>query len=215
MIGPSSSHTAGAVRIGLAARAIIGGDLSGAVITLHGSFAETYHGHGTDTALVAGLLGMKPDDERIPDALQIAWEKGLKIQFQTGDLGDTHPNSVQLELISPDGTKRCIKGASIGGGDIIITGIDQFQVDFTGKNHALIISYRDQPGMIAKITALLATENVNIAAMRVSRTAKHFEALAVIELDQPVPEKVITRIEQAPDVGTLIVLPQTLLGEDV
>jgi L-serine dehydratase len=215
MIGPSSSHTAGAVRLGLAARAIIGGQVSCAAITLHGSFAETYHGHGTDIALVAGLLGMSPDDARIPNAMQIALEQGLKVRFQTADLGDVHPNSAQIELVSPDGAKRSVRGASVGGGSILITKIDRFSVDFTGENHALVVSYKDQPGIIAKITSLLAAENVNIAAMRVSRQAKHSQALAIIELDQPAPEKSIAKIAQVPSVDTLMVLPPISLEEGV
>jgi L-serine dehydratase len=213
MIGPSSSHTAGAVRLGLAARAIIGGQVSRADITLHGSFAETYHGHGTDIALVAGLLGMSPDDERIPNAMQVAQEQGLRVGFHTADLGDVHPNSAQMELVSPDGAKRCVRGSSVGGGSILITKIDQFAVDFTGENHALVVSYKDQPGIIAKITSLLAAENVNIAAMRVSRKAKHSKALAIIELDQPAPEKSIAKISQIPSVDTVMILPPILLEE--
>lgn len=213
MIGPSSSHTAGAVRLGLAARAIMGGQVARADITLHGSFAETYRGHGTDIALVAGLLGMSPDDERIPNAMQIAQKQGLRVGFHTADLGDVHPNSAQMELVSPDGTKRSVRGASMGGGSILVTKIDQFTVDFTGENHALVVSYKDQPGIIAKITSLLAAENVNIAAMRVSRKAKYSKALAIIELDQPAPEKSIAKISQIPSADTVIVLPPISMEE--
>ncbi|NLJ61113.1 MAG: L-serine ammonia-lyase, iron-sulfur-dependent, subunit beta [Firmicutes bacterium] len=215
MIGPSSSHTAGAVRLGLAARAIIGGQVSRADITLHGSFAETYSGHGTDIALVAGLLGMSPDDERIPSAMQIAHEQGLRVAFHTADLGDVHPNTAQMELVSPDGTRRTVRGGSVGGGSILITRIDQFAVDFTGDNHALVVSYKDQPGIIAKITSLLAAENVNIAAMRVSREAKHSRALAIIEMDQPAPEKSIDKIARVPSVHTVMVLPPISVEEGV
>jgi L-serine dehydratase len=171
------------------------------------------NGHGTDIALVAGLLGMSPDDERIPNAMQVAQEQGLRVGFHTADLGDVHPNSAQMELVSPDGAKRCVRGSSVGGGSILITKIDQFAVDFTGENHALVVSYKDQPGIIAKITSLLAAENVNIAAMRVSRKAKHSKALAIIELDQPAPEKSIAKISQIPSVDTVMVLPPILLEE--
>ena len=116
-------------------------------------------------------------------------------------------------LVSPDGAKRCVRGSSVGGGSILITKIDQFAVDFTGENHALVVSYKDQPGIIAKITSLLAAENVNIAAMRVSRKAKHSKALAIIELDQPAPEKSIAKISQIPSVDTVMVLPPILLEE--
>ena len=215
MIGPSSSHTAGAVRLGLAARTILGGQVSRADITLHGSFAETYRGHGTDVALVAGLLGMRPDDERIPDSLQIAEQQGLRVTFHTGDLGDVHPNSALMELVAPDGTKKSITGASIGGGSILITEIDEFSVDFTGDNHALVVSYQDQPGIIARITLLLAAENVNIAAMRVSRKARYSRALAIIELDHPAPERSIAEISRIPSMDTVMVLPPISMEEGV
>jgi L-serine dehydratase len=207
MIGPSSSHTAGAVRLGLAARAIIGGQPSRADITLHGSFARTYRGHGTDVALVAGLLGMNPDDERIPNAREICESEGLKVTFHTASLGDVHPNTAQIELVSPDGTQRTIRGASVGGGNILVNKIDKFVVDFTGEHHALVVSYKDQPGIIAKITSLLAAENVNIAAMRVSREAKYSKALAIIEMDQPAPTKSKEMISRIPSVDTVVVLP--------
>ena len=120
-----------------------------------------------------------------------------------------------MELVSPDGTRRTVRGGSVGGGSILITRIDQFAVDFTGDNHALVVSYKDQPGIIAKITSLLAAENVNIAAMRVSREAKHSRALAIIEMDQPAPEKSIDKIARVPSVHTVMVLPPISVEEGV
>ena len=207
MVGPSSSHTAGAVRLGLAARAIVGGRPSRAALALHGSFAQTYRGHGTDVALVAGILGMRPDDERIPGSFRIAREQGMEFSFSCADLGDVHPNSVLMELAGPNGSQTTVAGSSVGGGNITITRIDRFDVDFTGTSHALIVSYRDQPGVIAKITSLLATEDVNIAAMRVSREGRHARALAIIELDQPVSREARALITRISGIDTVIALP--------
>ncbi|MEA4884982.1 MAG: L-serine ammonia-lyase, iron-sulfur-dependent subunit beta [Clostridia bacterium] len=206
MIGPSSSHTAGAVRLGLAGRAIAGARPTHAVLTLHGSFAQTYRGHGTDVALVAGLLGLGPDDERIPNAFHLASEYGLEVRFEFADLGDVHPNTAKMELTAPDGSVTSIIGSSVGGGSIVITRINQFDVEYHGEYNALIASYTDQPGIIAKITSLLAAENVNIATMRVSREARNSRAMAVVELDQPIsPEArmLITRIQGVDGVMSL------------
>jgi L-serine dehydratase len=207
MVGPSSSHTAGAVRLGLAGRAIVGGQPSRAALTLHGSFAQTYRGHGTDVALVAGILGMRPDDERIPDSFRVAREQGMEFSFAGADLGDVHPNSVLMDLTGPNGSQTTVGGSSVGGGNIVITRIDRFNVDFTGTSHALIASYRDQPGVIAKITSLLATEDINIAAMRVSREGRHGRALAIIELDQPVSSEARALITRISGIDTVIALP--------
>ena len=131
-------------------------------ILLHGSFAQTYRGHGTDIALVAGLLGMAPDDERIPDSMRWAKELGLDASIESADLGDVHPNTVRMELTGADGRRLDITGSSIGGGNIVITRIGKFDVQFKGENHALVVSYKDQPGVIANITSILAGEHVNI-----------------------------------------------------
>ena len=207
MVGPSSSHTAGAVRLGLAGRVIMGGQPSRAALTLHGSFAQTYRGHGTDVALVAGILGMHPDDERIADSFRVAREQGMEFSFSCADLGDVHPNSVLMELAGPNSSHTAVAGSSVGGGNILITRIDGFDVDFTGTSHALIVSYRDQPGVIAKITSILATEDVNIAAMRVSREGRHARALAIIELDQPVSSEARALITRISGIDTVIALP--------
>lgn len=207
MVGPSSSHTAGAVLLGLAARSILGGQPVAARILLHGSFAQTYRGHGTDIALVAGLLGMAPDDERIPDSMRWAKEMGLDASIESADLGDVHPNTVRMELTGADGRRLDITGSSIGGGNIVITRIGKFDVQFKGENHALVVSYKDQPGVIANITSILAGEHVNIATMNVSREAKHGTALAIIELDQPVSSEATALVAQVNGVSTVMSLP--------
>ncbi|MHB8927625.1 MAG: L-serine ammonia-lyase, iron-sulfur-dependent subunit beta [Bacillota bacterium] len=213
MTGPSSSHTAGAVRLGLAGRAIIGGTPARARLGLHGSFAQTYRGHGTDLALVAGLLGMKPDDERIPSALRLAAEEGLAVTFELVDLGaDVHPNTARVVLAAKDGRETTVTGSSVGGGRIVITRINQFVVDFSGEYHAVILSYIDRPGVVAAASSLLAADRVNIAAMRVSREARHSRALMIIELDQPVTAEAMALIAGIPGVDTALSVPPIALS---
>lgn len=213
MIGPSSSHTAGAVRLGLAGRAIIGGQPVRARLGLHGSFAQTYRGHGTDLALVAGLLGMAPDDQRIPEALELAPATGLSADFELIDLGDeAHPNTVKMQLTSAAGAETTVVGSSIGGGRIVVSRIDQFEVAFHGEYHALILSYQDRPGVIAKVTSLLATDEVNIAAMRVSREARGSQALMIIEVDQPVSPEVRAMCARIPGAAGVMTVPPIALA---
>ncbi len=191
MVGPSSSHTAGAVRLGAMARVILGEPPATADIKLHGSFAKTYRGHGTDKAIVAGLLGFAPDDERIKTALVLAADFGLKYSFATVDLPDVHPNTAVLELVGASGQRRRIAGASVGGGNILITSIDGYPVRVTGQYHTLITIHDDKPGVIAFVTRELAQAGVNIAFMQVSRSERGAEALMVIEADEPIPAGVV------------------------
>ncbi|MHB9112927.1 MAG: L-serine ammonia-lyase, iron-sulfur-dependent subunit beta [Thermoleophilia bacterium] len=213
MTGPSSSHTAGAVRLGLAGRAIIGGTPVSARLGLHGSFAQTYRGHGTDLALVAGLLGMKPDDERIPAALDLAAGEGLEVTFELVDLGpDVHPNTVRMVLTARDGHETTVIGSSIGGGRILVTRIGRFAVDFSGEYHAVILAYGDRPGVVATVTSLIAADRVNIAAMRVSREARHARALTIMELDQPVSPEAMGQIAHIPGVDVALSVPPIALS---
>ncbi|HHV65240.1 MAG TPA: L-serine ammonia-lyase, iron-sulfur-dependent, subunit beta [Peptococcaceae bacterium] len=196
MVGPSSSHTAGAVRLGLMARKVLGGKPQEARILLHGSFAETGKGHGTHLALTAGLLGMQPDDERIRFAPKLAEEAGMNIIFENVNLGEVHPNSVKFYLTGNNKEKAVIRGASIGGGRIVITEVDEFTVEFTGEYPTLILLYADSPGMIAEITKILAQAGINIAQMRVAREGKGKRALAIIETDELLISEVIEKIKQ-------------------
>ena len=175
MIGPSSSHTAGACRLGLLAAGILGERPRQAEILLHGSFARTYKGHGTDRALVAGLMGWQPDDVRIPNALKLAAEAGVKFTFQNA-----------CEVI----------GASVGGGQIMVTKVDGFPVELTGVLPALFVPHRDEPGVIALVSTILAQKQINIASMRVFREGKGETAAMVIECDQAVPPAVIRHLEE-------------------
>lgn len=191
MIGPSSSHTAGAVRLGLMARAILAEGVKSADIKLHGSFAQTYKGHGTDRALIAGIMGFKPDDERIRDALQIATENNIEYTFEKVSLEDAHPNTAIISLTGVSGRKISLQGASIGGGNIVVSYINDFEVNLSGKYPSLIVVHRDRPGVINGVTAALALYNINIAYMKVSRKERGAQALMNIEVDNPVLDEAI------------------------
>lgn len=182
MVGPSSSHTAGAARIGKMARSIFHGPIEKAHIYLYESFAETYRGHGTDVALVGGLLGMDPDDQRLHESLFIAKEEGIQIQFIPLADKVPHPNTARLVLYE-DNRKMEITGISIGGGSARIVDVDGINVDIDGKTPTVLIRHRDVPGMIAEVAAVMSELHLNIATMRVEREAKGEEAYMVIEID--------------------------------
>ncbi|MBP2632907.1 MAG: sdhB [Firmicutes bacterium] len=207
MIGPSSSHTAGAVRIGLMARKILGEEPVQATIELYGSFAQTYKGHGTDKAIIAGIMGFATDDERIKDALSIAVSKGLEYQINTTDLGDAHPNTAVIYLIGEAGRMTKVVGASIGGGNIRITNIDEYDVELTGQYHTLISIHNDRPGVITKVTSVLAKYKINVAFMRVSRKSRGAEALMIIEVDEPIPDDVLEETKQVHGVTNSFRIP--------
>ena len=195
MIGPSSSHTAGAVRLGLLAASILGGQPVQAEINLHGSFAETYQGHGTDMALLAGLMGWTPDDERIPEAEKYAREGGLTYSFKKIDLGNmAHPNTVLFKLTSASGSYCEITGSSVGGGQVKVTEIDGFPVELTGRLPAILTVHIDTRGVIALVTSTLANAGVNIATMRLFRSNKGGMASMVIECDEAVPQEILNLI---------------------
>jgi len=200
MIGPSSSHTAGAVRLGALARAIFGEQPLSARIGLHGSFASTGHGHGTDLALVAGLLGMKPDDARIPEALDLAASRGLAVEFHEVDAGEVHPNTAVFELEGDNGHHMVVRGSSLGGGDVVVGAIDSFEVEANGDLPLLIVEHTDRPGEIAAVTGILAQSGTNIAEMRVSREKRGARALMLIETDVEVDGAAATQVAELPGV---------------
>lgn len=207
MIGPSSSHTAGAVRLGLMARAVLGELPVRADIDLAGSFAQTYRGHGTDKAIVAGILGFHPDDERIPEALTLAKRQGLDIRLQTTDLKGVHPNTAFLRLTGADGRAAHIQGASVGGGNILVSNIDGYEVALTGAYPALIIVHRDRPGVIARVTEILSRYGVNIAFMRVSRQNRGETAMMILEMDDDPSEDVVEECQECHDVEHAFRIP--------
>lgn len=191
MVGPSSSHTAGAVRIGLIARRLLGGQPATAKITLSGSFAATGTGHGTDRALVAGLLGMKPDDIRIPDSFALAVEQGLAFTFDKTELKEAHPNTAILQLSTAGGRELEVQASSLGGGRIMVNKLDGINVNFNGDSPTLIIHNLDQPGHVAEVTSMLSHKSVNIATMQLYRNHRGGYAVMVIETDQDIPAEAL------------------------
>lgn len=195
MIGPSSSHTAGAARIARIARLVADNDVKKVVFGLHGSFAKTYKGHGTDKALVAGILGMKEDDEHIRDSFSIAAKEGIDFKFIETEIKDGHENTVLIEIWDSKGIKHKLIGSSIGGGRILISNIDDFEVEIAAENPVIITKQRDKKGVISDITSLLARNNINIAVMRVSRKERGTEASTIIETDDEIPLSIIGEIK--------------------
>lgn len=195
MVGPSSSHTAGAVKIGQISRKLLAEQVRRAEIYFHGSFLATGRGHGTDRALIAGLLGMAVDDENIPNSFEMAEKAGLKFTFRGIDLGDAHPNTVKLNLTGESGRKLEIVAASIGGGQIRICEIDGLNANFCGDYPTLIVHNLDQPGHVTEVTSMLAHKSVNIATMQLYRDSRGGNAVMVIECDQEVPRESIRWLE--------------------
>lgn len=196
MVGPSSSHTAGACKIGYVARKLMGQSIVKAEILLHGSFLATGKGHGTNLALVAGLLGMKPDDKRIPHSLDIAKEEQMEVFFGETDLKDVHPNSVLLKLTGKGGRYMEIVGESLGGSVINIAKIDGHSANFSGDYPTLIIQNKDLPGRVAEVTSELAKRGINIATMKLSRSVRGEDAVMIIECDHEVWESAIGWLQQ-------------------
>jgi L-serine dehydratase len=199
MVGPSSSHTAGACRLGLIARNLVGGTPQRARIELHGSFARTGEGHGTDKAIAGGLMGFKPDDERIRHALEIADREGLAYGFEKTKLGedDIHPNSVRITVERGD-RKAVMFGSSLGAGRILVSEIDGFPVEVHGNYHTIVLVAEDVKGSVARIATILADDGVNIATLRLTRKERGGDAFMVIELDEAPDEKVRDDIRALP-----------------
>ena len=195
MVGPSSSHTAGAARLGKVARAVAGADIEEVTFYLHGSFAKTYKGHGTDRALVAGILGMEPSDLRLRDSLEIARELGLKIGFKEADLGDVHPNTVEFIIKGKEGNYELI-GSSIGGN----------AVNFTGTYPTVIVSNRDVPGVLSKVASILYDNDINIAFMKVFRNQKGKNATMVFEVDHEITAEIIGNIKAIEGINKVIMI---------
>jgi L-serine dehydratase len=196
MVGPSSSHTAGACRIGLLARGLVRGTPESARVELHGSFARTGEGHGTDKAISGGLLGFRPDDARIRDALEIAEREGLAYRFEKTTISDeAHPNTVRL-TVTRGGESHVIVASSIGAGRIALSEIDGFPVEVSGNLHTIVLVAEDRPGSVARIAGILAEESVNLATMRVTRQQRGGDAFMVIEADHAPSEAAISGIER-------------------
>ena len=199
-VGPSSSHTAGAARIGNMGKTLLGEEVTRADIGLHGSFAETGFGHGTDRALLAGLLGMKPDDLRIPNAYEEANRAGMAYSFRTVELRDAHPNTALLELTGKSGKKLTLQASSIGGGAIVVNKIDGIDVNFTGDFNTLIVRNQDESGSVAAITSILSQVHINVANMSVNRHRRGGDALMVIETDQHIKPRQVEFLSELPGI---------------
>ncbi|HYJ81011.1 MAG TPA: L-serine ammonia-lyase, iron-sulfur-dependent subunit beta [Longimicrobiaceae bacterium] len=208
MVGPSSSHTAGACRLGLMARAIAGGTPERAVVRLHGSFAATGEGHGTHRALVGGLVGLQPDDLRLREAYDEAKAAGLAWEFEEVDLGEeAHPNTAII-TVEREGETATLRGASVGGGRIEVTEVDGFPVSLGGGYHTLVLLAHDEPGTIAAVATILSTHRINLATMRVDRTGRHQDALMTIEADEPIGEAALGAIRSFPWLRWARVVPK-------
>lgn len=195
MVEPSSYHTAGAVRIGYAAGKLLGEPVRKAEILLYGSFLATGEGHGTKKALVAELLGMKPDDYRISDSYEIAEKNNIDISFGEAKLENAHPNTVILRLVGTGNINIEVQSSSIGGSRINIDKIDGISTNFSGENPTLIVHNLDQPGHVSEVTSMLAHKSVNIAAMQLYRSARGQNAVMVLECDQPIPSDGLVWLE--------------------
>lgn len=196
MIGPSSSHTAGAAKLSLAARNMLTKPFVHVSFGLYGSFAKTYKGHGTDIALVAGALGIKEDDERLEEAFEIAQARGITYEFYEVELENAHENTVVMNFFSAKGEKTEIIGSSIGGGEIVITRIQGFDTELTMNASTLLIRHQDRVGMINEITRVLAGESINIGVMTLKRMAKGEEACCTIETDSYLTKKVVDELRK-------------------
>ena len=200
MVGPSSSHTAGACRIGLLARCLVGGTPERARMELHGSFARTGEGHGTDKAIVGGLMGFRPDDERIRDALGIAEREALDYRFEKTTLGEeneVHPNTVRITVERGDRSAVMV-GSSLGAGRVLVTEIDGYPVEVTGSYHTIVLVAEDIPGSVARIATILSEDGINIATLRLTRKGRGGDAFMVIEVDEQPDEKVRADIRTLP-----------------
>ncbi len=196
MVGPSSSHTAGAARLSAVAARIAGPDIRAVHFTLYGSFAKTYKGHGTDRALLAGILGLTPDDVRLSAAFELANRRGLIYSFTPSESAAGHPNTVTIEAVNAGGRTTRITGSSVGGGSVELTNINGVDVNITGEYPTLVIEHTDKPGMIARMSRALSDSDVNIAFMRVFRHDRGGQAYTVIETDQIVPEAVLRQLRE-------------------
>jgi L-serine dehydratase, iron-sulfur-dependent, beta subunit len=201
MVGPSSSHTAGAARLGKVARTIAGEGIKTVEFFLHGSFATTYKGHGTDKALIAGILGMNPWDKNLRYSMELAQKEDIEIKFIPTNLGDVHPNTVKIVMNKKNGKTVQVVGSSIGGGNILVTEVDGDKLEFTGIYPTILINHTDVAGMVAKITAVLFEYKINIAFMRVYRkSGKGSSAAMIFEVDDSISQDVINEINNIPNV---------------
>lgn len=207
MIGPSSSHTAGAAVIAQLAQKLIAPPLKKVEFTLYGSFSKTYHGHGTDRALLGGIMGFSTDDVCIRDSFRIAGERGLEFSFVPNETGtDVHPNTVDIRMENAAGQVMTVRGVSLGGGKVKIVRINGVEVDFTGEYSAVIVVQQDKPGVVAHITKVLSDRGVNLAFMRLFRESKGLTAYSIIESDGRLPEGITEELKKNPYIHDVMIV---------
>ena len=207
MIGPSSSHTAGALRIAFVAGRMVERAVS-VKFVLYGSFARTYHGHGTDRALVGGILGYHPDDERIRDSFEHAKEAGLAFSFEENFTDkEIYPNTVDIYLTDKDGSVVSLRGKSIGGGNAVITRLNGVDVELTGNYCTLVVEHVDKKGTLAFVTTVLSAYDLNIGSLRLYRESKGKRAYAIIEVDTNVSNQVVSALKGVESVTNVLVVP--------
>ena len=206
MVGPSSSHTAGACRIGKYARGILSEEPMNAVIKLSGSFKKTYKGHGTDKAIIAGLLGFNEDDERIRESIEIAKKEGRNFTILEEDIENTHANTTEIIMTKANGGKVVIQGSSIGGGNILITKINDAKVNINGLFDVLVVGHVDIPGMVYKITKVLYQWKININGLSLHREEKSGNAVAIIEVDDKIDDKLCDEMREVENVKYVTLL---------
>jgi L-serine dehydratase len=212
MVGPSSSHTAGACRLGLLARHTLIGPPQKAVLELHGSFAKTGTGHGTQLALAAGLLGYRPADARLPQAVELAQGEGIEVAFKTADLGDVHPNSVRITLNNAR-ERVSLTGSSLGGGAVKVINVNGFDSSFSGAMYTLLVEHTDTPGIIARVARVIADDDVNIATLHSARRRRGGQALMSIEMDRRLAQYALDYLTQLPYVSWLRILPEVMTSD--
>ena len=207
MIGPSSSHTAGAALIAQLAQKMIAPPITRADFTLYGSFAKTYRGHGTDRALLGGIMGFSTDDIRIRDSFALAEQQGIQFSFRPDETEtELHPNTVDIRMENAAGQAMTVRGESLGGGKVRIVRINDMPVEFTGEYNALIVVQQDKPGVVAHIASALSAQNVNIAFMRLFRTGKGSTAYTIVESDQSLPDGIDLQLRKNPHIIDVMVV---------
>lgn len=200
MIGPSSSHTAGAAKIGRISRQIVNGDFNKVTFGLHGSFDKTGKGHGTDKALLAGVLGIREDDENISKSFELAKAAGIEFEFYSVELEGAHENTVVITFYKNGEFKTKIQGASIGGGNIRLQKIDGYEIGISGNLPTIFVKQDDQKGVISHVATILADNGINIATMKVSRVQKSEDAICVIEIDDAVTDDILQKLKTHPNI---------------
>lgn len=213
MVGPSSSHTAGACRLALLARHVLGAAPRRARFVLHGSFAKTAKGHGTDLALAGGLLGFMPDDPRLVDAMSRAEAAGLELDYTTADLGDIHPNSVRIELAG-DEEEVTVLGSSVGAGFVKLKQVNGFDVHVSGAYHTLLVLHTDRPGVIARVASVVADDDGNIATAFSARQKRGGHAMMSVEIDKPLAGYASRYVAELPYVHWFRQLPEVMRGSE-